>query len=132
MAVTAVQAVDVSQVLATLLADVDGLRVEWFVSDKSRPPVAVIGLAAIDWQDPDAGFCFGTFEVPVTIITARSNDRDAQLELSRLVRDVANALNTAGDVPGVFSIDLLDARPTIATISGQELPGYLVRVRVRA
>jgi hypothetical protein len=132
MAVTAAQSVDVSQALATLLADVDGLRVEWYVADKSRPPVAVIGLPYIDWQDPDSGFCWATFEVPITIITARSNDRDAQVELSRLVRDVANALNTPGVVPGIFSIDLLDARSGTASIAGQELPAYNMRVRVRA
>jgi hypothetical protein len=75
---------------------------------------------------------WATFEVPITIITARSNDRDAQVELSRLVRDVANALNTPGVVPGIFSIDLLDARSGTASIAGQELPAYNMRVRVRA
>ena len=131
MAVTQAQTVDVAQVLSAALAGVDGLRTDWYVSDKSRPPVAVIGLPTIDWQDPDSGFCWATWEYPVTIITARNNDRDAQTELSRLVRDAANALS--GPTPeGVFDIRLLDARPTTATISGQELPAYLVRVQVRA
>jgi len=131
MAVTAVQTIDITQALASLLADVDGLRIEYYVADKSRPPVAVFGLPSIDFQDPDAGFCYATFECPILIITARNNDREAQHELSRLVCDVANALN-AGSPPGIFSIDLLDARPSVATVSGQELPAYQLRVRVRA
>ena len=133
MAVTTVQTVDVSLVLAQALASVEGLRVEWFAADKSRPPVAVIGQPTIDWQDPASGFCWATWEFPVLLVTARNSDREAQLELSRLVRDVANAIN---DYPlagtGVAFIAALDARPTIATISGQELPGYNLRVQVRA
>lgn len=133
MAVTTATTVDVAQVLSAALADVDGVRVDWYVSDKSRPPVAVIGLPSIDWQDPESGFCWATWEFPVTIVTARNSDRDAQTELSRLVRDIANALNdydTAGT--GVAFIATLDARPTAATISGQELPAYQMRVQVRA
>lgn len=132
MAVSTAQTVDVSQVLASLLADVEGLRTEWYVSDRSRPPLCVIGLPVIDWQDASAGFCHARWEFPVTIVTARNNDRDAQVELSRLVRDVANALNDAEEPPGVLSIELLDARPTTATVAGQELPAYLLRCQVRA
>lgn len=131
MAVTTAQTVDVAQALAVLLADVDGLRVEAYVSDKSRPPVAVIALPTITWNDPGAGFCWASWEFPIAIITARNNDRDAQTELSRLVRDVANALNHS-PVEGVQDIQLLDANPTTATIAGQELPGYTLRVRVLA
>lgn len=131
MAVTTSETVDVAEVLAGLLADVDGLRVEPYVSDKSRPPVAVIALPRIDWNDPDAGFCWASWDFPVTIITSRNNDRDAQSELSRLVRDVANAL-THPTVDGVHDVTPLTAEPTTATIAGQELPAYLVRVRVLA
>lgn len=131
MAVTTAQTVDVSQALATALADVDGLRVEWYVADKARPPCAVIGLPLIDWNDPDSTFCWARWEFPVAIVTARNNDRDAQVELSRLVRDVANAL-TGPTPPGLFDITMLDARPSTTVIAGAELPSYIVRVQVRA
>lgn len=131
MAVSTAQTVDIAQVLAGALVGVDGLRIEPYVSDKSRPPVAVIGLPFIDFQDSASGFCFARWEFPITIVTARNQDRDAQSELSRLVRDVANALT--GPTPeGVFDIQLLDARPATAAISGIELPAYNVRVQVRA
>jgi hypothetical protein len=131
MAVTDATTLDVSLVLSAALADIQGLRVMAYVADASRPPVAIIGQPAIDWADPEAGFCWATWEYPITIITARNSDKEAQAELARLVRDVANALK--GPEPaGVFSIQPLDARPTTATISGQELPAYVVRVQVRA
>jgi hypothetical protein len=132
MAVTEAQTVDVSQVVASMLAGVDGLRTDWYVSDASRPPVAVIGLPYINWADPSSTFCWAVWEYPVTVATARNNDRDAQLELSRLVRDVAVALD-GPTPPGVFDVTLLDARydPNFS-ISGQALPAYLVRVQVRA
>lgn len=133
MAVTAAQTVDVAQVLAAALAAVENLRVEWYAADKARPPAAVIGQPSIDWQDPDSGFCWASWEFPVLLVTARASDREAQVDLSRLVRDVAVALNeypTAGT--GVSWIACLDARPTTATVSGQELPAYIVRVQVRA
>ncbi len=132
MAVTTAQTLDIAQVLADLLAGVEGLRVEQYVADKSRPPVAVIGQPDINFQDPDSGFCWASWEFPITIITARNNDRDAQRELSRLVRDVVNAL-THPTVDDVYDITCLDARPiTTALIAGQELPAYLVRCLVRA
>lgn len=133
MAITAAQTVDIAPVLAELLADIDGLRVEPYVSDTSRPPCAVIALPRIDWADPEAGFCWASWDFPITIITARNSARDAQADLSRLVRDVANALShqqSAGD--GIHDIQMLTGDPTTATIAGQELPAYLLRVRVLA
>lgn len=133
MAVTEQTTVDVAQVLSAALVGVDGARVEWYVADKSRPPVIVIGLPTIDWQDPESGFCWATWEFPLLVVTTRANDRAAQVELATLVRDVANALNdfnTSGS--GVFYVAALDAHPTVATIGGQELPAYNVRVQVRA
>lgn len=131
MAVTGTETVDVAGVLAGLLGDVPGLRVEPYVSDKSRPPCAVIALPRIVWNDPDAGFCWAAWEFPIVIVTARNNDRDAQAELSRLVRDVANALDHT-PVDGVHDIQLMTGDPNPVTIAGQELPGYIVRVRVLA
>lgn len=131
MAVTTAQTTDVAQALAMLLEGISGLRVEPYVSDKSRPPVAVIALPRIDWQDPDAGFCWAAWDFPITVITARNSDRTAQEELGRLVRDVANALMHT-PVDGIHDIQPLSADPTTATIAGQELPGYTLRVRVLA
>lgn len=116
--------------LAMALAEVTGLRVQEFVADASRPPVAVIGQPDVDWTDPETGWCMANWEFPITLIVARNSDREAQAQLSRLVAECGQALQTF-QVAGVF-IQPLDARPTVATISGQDLPAYLLRVQVRA
>jgi hypothetical protein len=130
MAVTTAQTVDISQALAGLLENVDGLRTYWHVSDATRPPACVIGLPSIDWLDQASGFCRATWTFPLTLVVTRNNDRDAQLQLSRLVMEIANALKP--DVPGIFSIEPQDARPTTVTVSGVDQPGYQISVRVRA
>lgn len=135
MAVSTAQTTDVAQVLGDLLADVPDVRVYVYVADLTRVPsnggAVVISLPTIDWQDPESGFCWARWEFSLAVLTTRSSDRGAQQELSRLVRDVANALN--GPVPaGVFSVELLDARPSTASIAAAEYPSYNVRVAVRA
>lgn len=135
MAVTTAQHFDVSQALATALAGVGGARVYAYVADTTRPAAEggaiVIGLPSIDWSDEASTFCWATFDVPLAVVTLRNNDRAAQQELSRLVRDVAVALQSA-EIPGVFDVQMLDARPGSTTISGAEYPSYTVRVQVRA
>lgn len=131
MAITDAQTVDIAAVLAELLSDIDGLRIEPYVSDKSRPPCVVIARPRIDWEDPEAGFCWASWDFPITIITTRSWDRSAQAEESRLVRDVANALSHQ-PVAGVHDIQVQTGDPGSTTIAGQELPSYLLRVRVLA
>lgn len=133
MAVTDQTTLDVAPVLAEILAEVAGVRVEWYASDKARPPVAVVGLPVIDWADPGAGFCWATWEFPILVVTARNSDKEAQIELGRLVRDCAIALERADLAgTGLFSVTLMDARPTVATLGGQDLPAYNMRVQVRA
>jgi hypothetical protein len=134
VAITVTQTTDISQVLADQLDDqIAGMRVEWYVADKTRPPVCVIGLPDIDWSDQMGGFCWTRWEFPLTVIVSRSNDREAQRELSRIVRDIAVALTQdSWTAAGIHDVTMLDARPTTATIGGQELPAYLVRVQVTA
>ena len=91
----------------------------------------MIGQPDIDFIDPDASFCAATWTYGITVVTSRSNDRDAQTEMSRLLLDIVQALS-ATQPPGVFSVEALDARPIPVQVSGQELPGYLLTVRVRA
>jgi hypothetical protein len=132
MAVTTAQTLDVANVLADIISTVEGLRVVSYVSDSSRPPVAVIAQPDIDYGDSEAPFCFASWTFPVAIIVNRNQDRDAQRELSRFVAEVAVALNDA-DVPaGVFDITPLTARPSTVTVAGTDLPAYELRVRVRA
>lgn len=131
MAVTTREAVDVSAALATALEDVGGLRVEWGPMDKARPPCCVLSLPTLTFNDETSGFCWALWDYSLALVTARNQDVAAQQELSRLVRDVANALNHQ-DVEGLSDVSVLDARPTTVAISGQELPAYLVRVQVRA
>lgn len=130
MAGAAVETVDVSQMLSSLLESVEDLRVYWYVSDTVRPPAAVIGQPDIDFADSQSGFCAATWLFPVTVVTSRANDRGAQVEMSRLLFDMVSALKA--DVEGVHSIEPLDARPIPITVSGQDLPGYLLNIRIRA
>ncbi len=104
----------------------------WWVSDASRPPVAIIAQPSIDYADTDAPFCFASWTFGIAIVVNRSNDREAQRELSRLVNEVALAIDTADAPAGVFDIAALDARPSVVSIAGTDLPAYELRVRVRA
>src|SRR5262245_56924983 len=126
MALTVTQSVDVSQALASVLDDVDGLRAYWFVADTVRPNACVIGQPDIDYGDTMSGMCAATWTYPLTIITSRSDDRQAQQTMSRLLADVVAAIGAA-DVAGVLSMEPIDARPlTGVTVNGQELPAYLL------
>lgn len=131
MSSTASKTADVAQVLADVIGTVDGLRVVWWVSDAARPPVAIIAQPEIDYVDPEAPFCFASWLFPVAIVVNRSNDRDAQRELSDFVNAVAVALDGA-QVADVFDIAPLTARPSTVAVAGTDLPAYELRVRVRA
>lgn len=135
MPVTTTQTLDLAQVLGDLLAPVEDLRVYFYVADTVRPAsnggAAVIMQPSVDYRDPAAAFCAATWTFPLLLLVPRNNDRDAQRTLSRLLQQVTSTLGDAA-VPGVFSIDPVDANPTTATVSGQDLPGYAITVRVRA
>jgi len=107
------------------------IRTYWYVSDAIRPPAVVIAQPSIDYLDAAAGFCSATWTFPLTLVVSRTNDRDAQLSLSRNLQLVTNALATA-HLAGVQSCEPVDARPLTVTVAGQELPGYAITVRVRA
>src|SRR5262245_25159148 len=126
MALTSSQTVDLSQVLASVLAEVDGLRTYWYVADTVRPNACVIGQPDIDYGDQLSGMCSATWTFPLTLITTRSDDRQAQLTMSRLLADVTAAIGAA-DVAGVLEMTPVDARPQPGvTVQGQELPAYLL------
>lgn len=133
MAVTTATTTDVAAVLGGILDDAlaTDCRVYYYVADKFRPPGVVIGLPDIDYTDSGSGFCFARWEFPLTIVLSRSNDKDAQEALASLTSRVAVALNDA-EPAEVFSIEPLDARPATATVAGQDLPAYTMRVAVRA
>jgi hypothetical protein len=129
MATTETQTIDIAQGLADALDVV--IRSYWFVSDAVRPPALVIGQPSIDYQDAGSGFCSATWIFPMTLVVSRSSDREAQVALSRILQLVSSTL-AAAEIEGVFSVEPLDARPVPVTVSGQEMPGYLLNVRVRA
>lgn len=131
MAVTTSTISDVSQGLASALAAVEDLRVYWYVADSARVPLVVVSLPDIDYTDSGAGFCQARWDYTLTIVVSRNADRTAQEALSRMVQEVATALNDA-EPEGVFSIEPIGANPVTATIAGSELPGYQMRVQVRA
>lgn len=133
MSVNTRVAADVAEILAGILEGA-GFRVEWYVPDKARPPCAVLGLPLIRYDDPDAGFCFASYEYPLALVVPRPNDATAQRKLAGMVSDAAHALDqySPPDAGGLFSVDPLDARPATVSVAGLELPGYELTVRVRA
>ena len=130
MALTTVSTVDVAEVLSALLGGIDGLRVYSYVPDNARVPCVVISQPTLNFVDPESAFCAATWVFPVHLVVARANERQAQKDMSQLLLDIVTALGA--DVPGVHSIEPLDARPITVTINGQDQPGYLLNIRVRA
>jgi hypothetical protein len=134
MGATAAQTTDVAGVLHGLIDSVEGLRVYPYVADGVRVPAAVIGQPSIDFADTSGGFCRAVWLFPVTLITARSSERAAQAEMSKLLLDVVTAVGQ--DVPEstwVLSVEPLDARPLPGVaVNGQELPAYQLNIRIRA
>jgi hypothetical protein len=131
MATTTQQTTDVTAVLEQILTDVDGLRVYTQVLDTVRPPAVVIAQPGLVFNDFTAGFCAAIWTFGLTVIVSRNNDRAAQTAMSKYLLDIVAALNAA-DPDGVLSIEPESATPVAITLSGQELPAYTIRVRVRA
>jgi hypothetical protein len=132
MATTTVQTLDVSQALADLLGDIEGLRIYTYVADSFRPDGLIIGQPDIDWTDPTAGFCAATWSFPCTLIVSRNSDLEAQKTLSRLVSEIVIALTTTPVPEGLFSVEPQNARPTTVNTGGSDLPAYQVNVKIRA
>jgi hypothetical protein len=130
MATPLLETVVIAEELATLLDGVDGLRSYWYISDLVRPPAAVVGQPEIDYLDPASTFCAATWTFPITVVVGRGSDREAQTLMSRLLHEIVAALAT--EVPGIFDISPVDARPITVSIGQQELPAYNLNVRVRA
>jgi hypothetical protein len=130
VAVTTTTTVDVSAELAKLLEDV-GVRVYAHVADVTRPPAVIVSQPTIDFETRQGGFCAATWLYTLAIVVPRTDDRQAQAELGRLVTAVANALDDPS-VPGIRSIEPLIARPTTTSVAGADLPAYSLQVRVRA
>lgn len=130
MAVTTARLGDVAATLATLLDAIPGLRSYAHVPDTFRPPGVVIGLPTINYADSSGGFCSASHDFPLTLIVARTSDRDAQAELSRFLAEIVSALDLA--TPTDVTIRPQTATPTTASVGGLELPAYALRVLVNA
>ena len=131
MSAPASTTVDVATVLGGLLATIPNVRVYTYVADTFRPPGLVIGQPDVDYANQQSGFCMAEWTFPVGMAVSRNQDKAAQAELSRLVAAVAQLLWDA-EPPELFSVEPLDARPAAVQAGGTELPGYQMRVRVRA
>jgi hypothetical protein len=131
MAVSTLQATDLTAVLEEILKTVPDLRVYRYVVDSFRPPGAIVTLPTITYNDPEAGYCASTWEFGVSLIVSRTNDRAAQDALSRMVSEVAQAVDSAR-VDGLVSLQMLTATPTMITVSGQESPAYNLVIQIRA
>ena len=131
MALSTLQITDVTAILERILGGVEDLRVYTQVTDTVRPPAVVIAQPVITFNDPESGFCSASWAFGMTVIVSRNNDRAAQSAMSRYLLEIATVLD-ADDVPGVLSIQPIDASPVSVTLSGQELPAYTFRVQVRA
>jgi hypothetical protein len=134
MVTSTTQTVDIAQALAAILETVPGVRSYWAPLDTVRPPTAggaaVIGQPDIDFADSSSGFCNATWTFGVTLVTSRNDPASAMRVMSQLLLDVVAALDV--DVPGIFSIEPLDARPIPVLVNGVELPGYTLSIRIRA
>jgi hypothetical protein len=131
MAVGTAVGIDIASVLEELVGSVEGLRAYRYVADNFRPPGAVIALPTIDYDDPAAPFGASSWSYPIAVIVSRNQDRAAQDALARMLAEVVAVVDGA-NVAGVISVDVISATPAALTVSGQELPAYNVRVRVRA
>jgi hypothetical protein len=129
MVTTTVQTHDLAQAIADVLDGV--VRCYWYVSDLVRPPAVVIALPSVDYEDTLSGFCSATWVFPLTLVVSRNGDRETQVALSRTLQEITTALGSAV-VPGVYTLEPISARPATVTVSGQELPGYNIQVRIRA
>lgn len=137
MATTGVTTGDLADEIARILATIPDLRVYAWVADTFRPPGVVIGQPDIDYADTGSGFCKASWQFPLTIVASRNQDRDAQRKLADIVTAIVTAiadveLNDSVILSNTFSIEPLTAVPITATVAGQDLPGYLLRVEIRA
>jgi len=129
---TSVETKDLSALLYDIIDALPNVRAYAFIADNVRVPAAVIGQPTLDFTDQSGGFCRAVWQFPVTVITSRSSERNAQAEMSRLLLDIVTALGAA-DPAEVLSLEPLTARPLPGVaVNGQELPAYQLDVRIRA
>lgn len=131
MAISDTTATDTAALLASILEPIDGLRVYAYVADTFRPPGVVIGLPRIDYADQSGGFCAAVYDHSLAVIVSRNSDRDAQRALAEWVARIVIALRDS-TLTGAAGLEVLTAEPGSHNVNGQELPGYTVRVLVRA
>lgn len=136
MVTTTAQTTDLAQVIVDAVAGIDGLRCYAYVADTVRTPAGgaalVVMQPTVDYTDQLAGFCSASWSFPLSLVTTRANEREAQAALSRYLQLVTSALSAAQSPPGVASVEPIDARPTAVTVSGVDQPGYTINVRIRA
>lgn len=131
MASTQANYVDLAEALAGMLDGIDGLRPYAYINDSARPPACLIGQPEIDYTEVESGFCRASFFFPFNFIVSRNRDREAQKAMARLLHDVELALSQ--DPPaGIWAIEPQTARELPVSLAGQDLPGYLLIVKVRA
>lgn len=131
MATSDTTTADVATALADALRSIPDLRVYQWVADQARPPFVLLALPTIDYLDTSTGFCYARWDVPASVVVSRSSDRQAQDDLSKLVTAVVTTLD-GWEFADLFSVEPVDARPQGVAVNGQDLPGYLVTIRVRA
>lgn len=130
MATTTSTTQDLAEVIVEALEDLE-LRVYAYVADAARVPCLLVMQPSVDYLDTLSGFCSATWTFPCLLAVARNQDRDAQLNLSRYLRDITTALSSY-QAPGIADVEPMDARPASVNIAGAELPGYVINVRIRA
>lgn len=124
---------DTAELLAGILAGIDGLRSYPYVADKFMPPGVIVGLPTIDYADPASGFCNATYDHELVLVVSRNQDLQAHRDLSKWLAAIAAAIAAADKAtPAGSSIEVRTATPGPINVSGQELPGYTLRVLVRA
>jgi len=124
---------DLAEALATLLGEILDIRVHPYPPDTFLPPGAVVGQPTLSWETDNRTFTAIQWTFPITLAVARPTEREAQMELLRMVEAVGDVLAESADLGGLAqSTRLMSAAPAQVTASGIDYPAYLCSAEIIA
>jgi hypothetical protein len=99
----------IRQALATNLATISGLRTAAEVPDLPNPPIAIVGLRSVSY---DNAFNKGmtTYNFAVTVIVGRAAEREAQRRLDTYISTGASSVKSAVESDSTLGGNAYDCR----------------------
>jgi hypothetical protein len=99
----------IRQALATNLATISGLRTAAEVPDLPNPPIAIVGLRSVSY---DNAFNKGmtTYNFAVTVIVGRAAEREAQRRLDAYISTGASSVKSAVESDSTLGGNAYDCR----------------------